>query len=77
MSIDNEAQDRLGMKRATRGALSELNDSFSGTYKFCFVDTLISHGGQSIQVRAVSNVFANDRLLINHMGTSKHGYCGC
>ena len=40
----------LGKRDATREALSILNEEFTDTFDKTFVDTLITHGGQRIQV---------------------------
>ena len=52
--INKQKLEKLGKKEATRTALSELNDSFSGKFQSTFVDSLVTHGGQRLQVTPLS-----------------------
>ena len=44
----------INKQEATRTALSELNDSFSGKFQSTFVDSVVTHGGQRLQVTPLS-----------------------
>ena len=48
--VNAQKLKRLGKKEGTRTALAELNISFSGTYQSNFVDSLVAHGGERLQV---------------------------
>lgn len=66
--LDMETPERLGKWEGTRKALSSLNEWFAETFQNSFVDTSISHGGQSIQVSYTStNIASITFTLHNHI----------
>lgn len=50
VSVNVEKLEELGKKEGTRTALTELNDSFNSAFQKTFVESLVSHGGEKLQV---------------------------
>ena len=50
MSVNVEKLEKLGKKEGTRSSLTELNESFHGVFQKNFVQSLVSHGGERVQV---------------------------
>ena len=50
VSVNVEKLEKLGKKELTRSALTELNESFHGVFQKNFVQSLVSHGGERVQV---------------------------
>ena len=48
--VNAQKLEKLGKKEGTRTALAELNESCSGTFQRNFVDSLVAHGGERLQV---------------------------
>ena len=52
--ISKQKLEKFGKKEATRTALAKLNDSLSGKFQSTFVDSLVTRGGERLQVTLVS-----------------------
>ena len=56
VSVNVEKLEKLGKKEGTRTALTELNDSFNSAFQKTFVESLVSHGDERLQVSRVLNL---------------------
>ena len=50
VAVNAQKLEKLGKKEATRTILAELNDLFSSKFERNFVDSLVAHGGERLQV---------------------------
>ena len=50
VSVNLQQLEELGKKKGTRTALATLNESFNKTFQTNFVDTLLAHGEERLQV---------------------------
>ena len=50
VAVNAQKLEKLGKEEATRTILAELNDPFSSKFERNFVDSLVVHGGERLQV---------------------------
>lgn len=54
VSVNVQKLEKLRKRKGTRNALADLNGSFNNAFERSFVDSLITHGGERLQVISLS-----------------------